>query len=99
MHKKYNEILVYSYDFKNTYFKIDLSPEIYCNTDSISIDYTIFQMNEKTREYHKEKINSWRITEYFGNWGYEKNSVDFTELYTKHTYRNVESKNRFYQTL
>ena len=37
-----------------------------------------------------EKINSWRITESFGNWGYVKKSVDFTELYTKHTYRNVD---------
>ena len=54
-----------------------------------------------TREVasYTEKINSWRITEQFGNREYEKNSVDFTELYTKHTYRNVESKNRFYRIL
>ena len=31
---------------------------------------------------YTEKICSWRITEQFGNWGYE-NSVDFTELYSK----------------
>ena len=45
--------------------------------------YAFFQ-----ESFYTEKNYSWRNTEKFGNWyefGYEKNSVDFTEIYSKIT--------------
>ena len=44
----------------------------------------LFPLMLRSVEY-TEKIYSSKITEYFGNWGYEKNLVDFTELYSKIT--------------
>ena len=56
--------------------------------------FQVYFINSYTRTkfIHEELSNN-------SETGYEKNSVDFTELYTKHTCRNSESKNRFYRTL